>query len=93
MSQDSAVSKPPPIANPFTAAIMGFSKSKREDKPAKPVGGAVPLPPCAVYFKSLPAVNAFSPAPVKTATHKSESAAKSSQTFDISLCIGACIAL
>src|SRR5690606_28662111 len=93
MSQHKAVSNPPPMANPFTAAISGFSRSKRVDRPANPVGGGVPLPPWAVYLRSLPAENALSPAPVSTATHKSSSAAKSSHTRDISLCMGACTAL
>ena len=39
MSHASAISKPPPIANPFTAAISGLSRSKREHSPAKPLGG------------------------------------------------------
>ena len=35
-SHAKAISKPPPIATPLTAAISGFFKLKREVKPAKP---------------------------------------------------------
>ena len=72
MSHDSAVSNPPPMAKPLTAATMGFSRSKREDRPAKPLAGIVAFdPPAAVAFKSFPAENALSPAPVRTATQRS----------------------
>ena len=36
MSHDSAVSNPPPMAKPFTAAMIGFSRSNRDESPAKP---------------------------------------------------------
>ena len=39
MSQASAISKPPPMATPFTAAITGLSRSKRLASPPKPLGG------------------------------------------------------
>ena len=70
MSQASAVSKPPPIATPLTAAISGLSRSKRCDSPAKPVAGRGPRRPAACTFKSLPAEKARSPAPVMMPTHK-----------------------
>ena len=38
MSQASAISKPPPIATPLTAAITGLCKSKRDVIPANPDG-------------------------------------------------------
>ena len=73
MSQDSAVSNPPPMAKPFTAAMMGFSRSKREERPAKPfsVIGFFGGTPEAVALRSFPALNALSPAPVSTATQRS----------------------
>ena len=58
ISQDRAVSKPPPIAKPFTAAMTGFSKSNLWVKPAKPVVGMLAAPPFAVAFKSFPALKA-----------------------------------
>ena len=39
MSEASAISKPPPIATPLTAAITGFSRSKRLARPPKPLAG------------------------------------------------------
>ena len=39
ISHDSAVSIPPPIAKPFTAAIIGFVRSDLLVKPAKPLFG------------------------------------------------------
>ena len=41
-SQASAISNPPPMATPFTAAITGLVRSKRVVRPAKPDGG-VPM--------------------------------------------------
>ena len=38
MSQASAISNPPPIATPFTAAITGFTMSTRFVIPPKPLG-------------------------------------------------------
>ena len=39
MSQASAISKPPPMATPLTAAITGLSRSWRLVSPPKPLGG------------------------------------------------------
>ena len=80
-SQASAISKPPPIATPLTAAMIGLSQSKREVRPAKPPVSQPRLPPAACHFRSLPAQNALSPAPVTIATHCSGSAEKSSNTL------------
>ena len=41
MSHASAISNPPPMATPFTAAITGLSRSKRLARPPKPLGGLV----------------------------------------------------
>ena len=38
-SQASAISKPPPMATPLTAAITGLSRSWRLVRPPKPLGG------------------------------------------------------
>ena len=81
MSQASAISNPPPMATPLTAAITGLSRSKREVSPAKPERTNPRLPPEAWNLRSLPAEKARSPAPVTMATHCSGSAAKSSHTF------------
>ena len=40
-----AISIPPPIATPFTAAIIGLFKLKRLVRPAKPVSGIPDLSP------------------------------------------------
>ena len=76
MSQASAISKPPPMATPLTAAITGLSRSKRLARPPKPLAGwtgRLPVLACnsAWYFRSLPAEKALSPAPVMMATHRS----------------------
>ena len=75
-SQASAISKPPPMATPLTAAMIGLSQSKREVSPAKPPLSQPRFPPAACHFRSLPAQNALSPAPVTIATHCSGSAAE-----------------
>src|SRR5205807_704562 len=75
MSQASAVSNPPPIATPLTAAIRGLSRSNRWLIPANPVAGRGPRRPAAWTFKSLPAENARFPAPVMMPTHRSGRAA------------------
>ena len=69
-SHESTISNPPASAGPFTAAMIGFGKS-RVTMPAKP-----PLPramslarPCATTFRSAPAENT-SPAPVSTTARK-----------------------
>src|SRR6202022_626960 len=92
-SQASATSKPPPIATPLTAAMIGLSQSKRVVRPEKPPFPHPRLPPAACHFKSLPAQNALSPAPVTMATHCSGSAAKSSNTLFSSKCASICSAL
>ena len=92
MSQASAISNPPPMATPFTAAISGLVRSNREVRPAKPEGGLPILPPVAWCLRSLPAEKARSPAPVTIATHWSGSAAKLSNTSPSSKCAGECSA-
>ena len=87
-SQASAISKPPPMATPFTAAISGLSRSKRLVRPAKPDGGLPILPPMAWCLRSLPAEKARSPAPVTMPTHWSGSAAKALNASSSSKCIG-----
>ena len=79
-SQARAISKPPPMATPLTAAIRGLVRSKRDVKPAKPLGGDPILPPVAWCFRSLPAEKARSPAPVTMPTHWSGSDEKSLNT-------------
>ena len=61
MSHARAISKPPPSARPFTAAITGLNRSKRAVMPPKPPLPIVtaPMPCCAEYFRSLPAEKAL----------------------------------
>src|SRR5260221_8144267 len=92
-SQASAISKPPPMATPLTAAMIGLSQSKREVSPAKPPLSQPRFPPAACHFRSLPAQNALSPAPVTIATHCSGSAQKSSNSLFSSKCASICSAL
>src|ERR1700761_3882930 len=92
-SQASAISNPPPIATPLTAAMIGLSQSNRDRPPPKPPLSQPRLPPAACHFRSLPAQNALSPAPVTIATHCSGSAAKSSKTLLSSKCASICSAL
>ena len=92
-SQASAISKPPPMAKPLTAAISGLSRSKRLVRPAKPEATRWRVPPAAWYLRSLLAENALSPAPVTIPTHCSGSAAKSLNTASNSACAGECRAL
>lgn len=71
------ISKPPPSANPLTAARTGFFP-RRWLNPMNPVGGWFMTADCAPVLgprrdafcsaRSCPAQNAFSPAPVTTAT-------------------------
>ena len=91
-SQASASSKPPPIATPLTAAMSGLVRSKRAVRPPKKVRGRVMSFPAAWYLRSLPALNARSPAPVTMATQSSGSAAKSSKTRSSSKLAGGWIA-
>src|SRR5918912_3739768 len=78
------ISKPPPIANPFTAAMMGFGKSRwvMPPKPPEAPRGAAPDPACltaaSTSFRSWPAQNARSPAPVSTTALTASSPASSS---------------
>src|ERR1700720_2378085 len=51
------------------------------------------VPPAPCHFRSLPAQNALSPAPVTIATHCSGSAEKSSNTLLSSKCASICSAL
>jgi hypothetical protein len=88
MSAASAISKPPPRQRPLTAAITGFQRSNREQNPPKPVAGSFGTPWAAVHLRSLPEENAFSPAPVMTATQTFESAATSSHAVDSSSMAG-----
>src|SRR5204862_1986597 len=92
MSQASAVSNPPPIATPLTAAISGLSRSKRWLSPANPVAGRGPRRPAACTLRSLPAEKARSPAPVMMPTHSSGSAANSFHTASNSQCASLCSA-
>ena len=92
-SQASAISKPPPIATPLTAAMIGLSQSKRDVSPAKPPLSPAALAPGGLPFRSLPAQNALSPAPVTMATHCAGSAQKSSNTRFSSKWASLCSAL
>ena len=92
-SQASAISKPPPMATPLTAAMIGLSQSKREVSPANPPLSQPRFPPAACHFRSLPAQNALSPAPVTIATHCAGSAENSSNTLSSSKCASVCSAL
>ena len=69
-SHASAISRPPPSAKPFTAAMIGFNRSKRAVRPANPFFGTRGMPCWAVHLRSLPAENAFSPAPVRMPTQQ-----------------------
>jgi hypothetical protein len=84
MSDASASSKPPPMAMPLTAAIRGLVRSKRKVMPPKPVAGRARVPPSACHFRSLPALKARGPSPVRMAIQRSGSFSKSSNIFDSS---------
>ena len=73
--------------------MIGLSQSKREVSPANPPLSQPRFPPAACHFRSLPAQNALSPAPVTIATHCSGSAQKSSNTLSSSKCASVCSAL
>ena len=96
MSHASAISKPPPRAYPLTAAMMGFQHSKSDVMP--PSGARSALAPglsriwscSAVYRRSLPALNARSPVPVRIATHTSGSSRNSQNALYISMLAGGC---
>ena len=63
------------MASPLTAAITGWSRSKRSVSPPKPVAGISSTPLRARSLRSEPTQNARSPAPVSTSTRASRSAA------------------
>ena len=65
-SQASAISNPPPRANPSTAAMTGLTGG-RATIPAKPRPGTVGISPRANPLRSMPAQN-VPPAPVMTQT-------------------------
>src|SRR6185437_9117334 len=78
MSQPSTISKPPPQAMPFTAAIRGLSRLRGWFKPPKP-----PLPqsssersPAAAALRSQPGEKKRSPAPVTMQTRSAGSSRK-----------------
>src|SRR4030088_1805148 len=50
-SQASAISKPPPMATPLTAAMIGFLQSKGEGSPANPPVSPAALPPRRLPFQ------------------------------------------
>src|ERR671915_1129284 len=71
MSHARASSQPPPSANPFTAAIVGFgmvSSSRPHSWPSAPHSRAASTPSSLMYLMSAPAAKARSPAPVRTIT-------------------------
>src|SRR5258708_17418184 len=73
--------------------MIALSQSTREVSPANPPLSQPRFPPAACHFRSLPAQNALSPAPVTIATHCSGSAEKSSNTLLSSKCASICSAL
>ena len=76
MSQPSTISKPPPSAKPLTRAITGTFIVSRSAMPPKPPGrGAAQYssPVICGFFRSEPAQNARSPAPVSTTRRTSGS--------------------
>ena len=75
MSQARASSRPPPTARPFTAAMTGLVTPPSSDSPPKfqpGSSGGVPV-------RSLPALKARVPAPVRIATRRLAWASKRSQ--------------
>ncbi len=93
MSQARAISKPPPRATPFTAAITGLNRSCRSVMPPKPpLHFTSKRSPEAAALRSLPAEKARSPAPVMMATQASSSAAKASKARPSSALAGGCSA-
>jgi hypothetical protein len=70
-SQASTISKPPPTAIPFTAAITGLSRSNISVSPANPPGPKSvegSSSPAAAALEVHPAEKKRSPAPVKMPT-------------------------
>src|SRR5665213_3484596 len=81
------------LEKPLIAAVNGFSRSKRCERPANPVLGLGPRRPAAWTLRSLPAEKARSPAPVMIPTQSSGSAANSFQMPSNSQCASLCSAL
>ena len=82
-SHESMISQPPARADPLTAAISGLANS-RWAMPAKPPRDPMmsAASPAAKAFKSIPALNALSPAPVMITTQQSLSASSSSKAAE-----------
>ena len=74
-SHQSASSSPPARHQPAIAAIVGLGEARRV-KPSGPPGASASS--VSIAFRSAPAQNASSPAPVSTSTRASSSAAKRS---------------
>jgi hypothetical protein len=74
-SHQSASSRPPARHQPEIAAIVGFVGVSRV-KPSGPSGRSIRGPSDSMFFRSAPAQNASSPAPVRTKTRASSSASK-----------------
>ena len=88
------ISKPPARAEPLTAAMSGFGKS-RWVRPPKPPLAPMMSPPSPLLnaLRSMPALNALSPLPVTTTTQHSGSSASSSMWAAIALLTAPLMAL
>src|SRR4051794_4112389 len=75
-SQASAISRPPAIANPSTAAISGL-RAERCTMPAKPRSATHGRSPVTNALRSMPALKPL-PAPVRTPTLRSSPASRAS---------------
>ena len=92
-SQASAISNPPPMETPFTAAIRGLVKLNLEVNPAKPEEAILIsiFPPASAWnLRSFPAEKARSPSPVTIPTQRFSSLSNSFQTSSNSACAGGC---
>ena len=89
-SHHSASSKPPARQWPLIAAIVGFGDASRVN-PSGPPGASGSSVSSA--FRSAPAQNAWSPAPVSTSTCASSSAAKRLKASSSACAVGPSIAL
>ena len=92
-SQASAISNPPPMETPFTAAIRGLVKLNLEVKPAKPEEAILIsiFPPASAWnLRSFPAEKARSPSPVTIPTQRFSSLSNSFQTSSNPACAGGC---
>ena len=67
-SQFCASRNPPAYATPFTAAIVGLATSMLRPNWGRKSGGGTVRATSAISFRSPPAQNARSPAPVSTST-------------------------